>query len=53
MGREDNVADLVAEQDTYTEDIRQQFAYLFEMGTFKDGKMPAVPPMREWSVYDF
>ncbi len=53
LGKEDKVADLVAEQERYTEEVRQQFAYLFDMGTFKDGKMPIVPPLREWCVYDF
>jgi len=53
LGREDKIADLVAEQEKYTEEVREQFAFLFEMGTFKDGKMPAVPPLREWCVYDF
>ena len=53
LGKEDKVIDLVADQDRYTDEVREQFAYLFEMGTFQDGKMPVVPPLREWCVYDF
>lgn len=53
LGREDKIGDLVAEQERYTEEVIQQFAFLFEMGKFKDGKMPTVPPKREWCLYDF
>ena len=53
LGRQDKVADLVAEQERYTDEVTQQFAFLFDMGKFKDGKMPSVPPRREWCLYDF
>jgi nucleoporin NUP42 len=53
LGREDKIADLVAEQERYTDEVIQEFAFLFEMGKYKDGKMPSVPPKREWCLYDF
>ena len=53
LGREDKIGDLVAEQGRYTDEIIHEFAFLFEMGRFKDGKMPAVAPKREWCLYDF
>jgi hypothetical protein len=53
LGREDKIGDLVAEHERYTDEVIQQFAFLFEMGKFKDGKMPTVPPRREWCLYDF
>lgn len=53
LGKEGKVVDLVAEPEKYTEEVILQFAHLFEMGTFKDGKMPDVPPLREWCVYNF
>jgi hypothetical protein len=53
LGREDKVGDLVAEQKTYTDGVIQEFAFLFERGKYKDGKMPSVPPKREWCLYDF
>lgn len=53
LGHGDKIADLVAEQERYTDDVIQEFAFLFEMGKYKDGKMPSVPPKREWCLYDF
>jgi nucleoporin NUP42 len=53
LGRGDKIGDLVADHERYTDEITQGFAYLFEMGKFKDGQMPAVPPKREWCLYDF
>jgi nucleoporin NUP42 len=53
LGREDKIGDLVAEQERYTDEVIQEFAFLFEMGKYKDEKMPLVPPKREWCLYDF
>jgi nucleoporin NUP42 len=53
LGREGKSADLMADQERYTDEVTQEFAFLFEMGKFKDGKMPSVPPKREWCLYDF
>lgn len=53
LGREDKIGDLVADHERYTDEITRGFAYLFEMGKFKDGQMPVVPPKREWCLYDF
>ena len=53
LGREDKIADLVADQERYTDEVTQEFAFLFEEGKFKDGKVPSVPPKREWCSYDF
>ena len=53
LGRADKIRDLVAEEDRYTDELTQEFAFLFEMGKFKGGKMPVVPPKREWCLYDF
>ncbi|RVX75419.1 hypothetical protein B0A52_00772 [Exophiala mesophila] len=47
------IADTQAPAQEYTDEITQQFKHLFETGGFKDGKIPLVPPMRDWAVYDF
>jgi nucleoporin NUP42 len=39
--------------EDYTDAIREEFKFLFEEGRFRNGKMPLVPPMREWCIYDF
>lgn len=47
------IADTQAPAQQYTDQITEQFKHLFETGGFKDGKIPLVPPMRDWAVYDF
>ncbi|KAL2410620.1 Nucleoporin AMO1 [Exophiala dermatitidis] len=53
LNREDKIADTQGQLEEYTDDIRDRYKYLFEEGRFRDGKIPLVPPLREWSVYDF
>lgn len=53
LGREDKIADCEGEKSEYTEDVVAQYKHLFETGGWKDGKMPLVPPLREWAIYDF
>lgn len=38
--------------DKYTQEIKDEYAYLFENGRFRDGKIPLIPPIREWVDYD-
>ncbi|RMZ75723.1 hypothetical protein DV738_g5355, partial [Chaetothyriales sp. CBS 135597] len=45
--------DLEAEDDEYTEEIRKMYEYLKLEGAWRDGKVPLVPPMRQWVDYDF
>ncbi|KAJ9611243.1 hypothetical protein H2200_004426 [Cladophialophora chaetospira] len=47
------VQDTQGEAAEYTEDVVGRYKHLFETGTWKDGKIPLVPPLREWDVYDF
>lgn len=44
--------DFQVSDDKYTQEIRDEYAYLFENGRFRDGKIPLIPPMREWVDYD-
>ena len=53
IGRDDNVWDTQGQPDEYTDDVVEQYKYLFEQGMWRDGKMPLVPPLRAWAVYDF
>jgi hypothetical protein len=53
LNREDKMWDLQGEVAEYTEDVLESYRYLFSEGRWKDGKMPLVPPLREWVVYDF
>lgn len=53
LNREDKIADLQLDNDKYTDEVKREYAYLFEHGTFQGGKIPLAPPMREWCVYDF
>jgi len=53
LNKEDKMDDTQGKADEYTDEIKEQYRYLFEEGRFKDGKIPLVPPMREWNVYDF
>jgi len=39
--------------EQYTDEVKQAWDYVFETGKFKDGKMPTVPPLREWASCDF
>lgn len=43
--------DLQAQEEEYTEEVKEQYRVLHETGRF--GVMPRVPPMREWVGYDF
>jgi nucleoporin NUP42 len=53
LNREDNRKDLEAESEMYTEEVRKAYEYLAREGRFEGGMMPAVPPLREWTSYDF
>ncbi|KAJ9493730.1 hypothetical protein H2202_010810 [Exophiala xenobiotica] len=53
LNREDKMDDTQGKADEYTNEVKEHYRYLFEEGRFKDGKVPLVPPMREWNVYDF
>lgn len=47
------VLDFQVNEDKYTEEVRAQYARLFETGRFDQGGIPLVPPMRGWIDYDF
>ncbi|KEF62820.1 uncharacterized protein A1O9_00793 [Exophiala aquamarina CBS 119918] len=53
LNREDKLDDLQGSPDEYTDSIKEQYKYFFDNGSFQHGKIPLVPPMREWAVYDF
>lgn len=37
----------------YDEATKENYRYLKERGTFKDGIMPELPPKREWCTWKF
>ncbi|KAK4695230.1 nucleoporin NUP42, partial [Lecanoromycetidae sp. Uapishka_2] len=39
--------------DVYDEATKENYAYVKEHGTFKDGMMPDLPPKREWCTWNF
>ena len=39
--------------DAYNEEMKGRYTYLREHGTFKDGVMPELPPMKDWCSWDF
>lgn len=39
--------------DQYTDEVKAEYAQLFEQGRFEQGKIPLVPPMQSWIDYDF
>lgn len=41
-----------AEQE-YADEVKGEYAHLYETGQWRDGKLPLVPPQREWVAYDF
>ena len=45
--------DLEAMDDAYTEEVKEQYRHVYETGKFTAGKIPLVPPMRDWICYDF
>jgi len=47
------LSDFQAEEGKYTDEIRAHFGRLFETGRFDQGRIPSVPPMRDWIDYDF
>jgi len=53
LNREEKLDDLQGLPEEYTDSVKQQYKYFFENGSFQNGKIPLVPPMREWVVYDF
>ena len=44
--------DFQADDVEYTDDVKNQYKTLFEQGSFAGGRVPFVPPMREWIAYD-
>lgn len=47
------VYDFQDADDAYNQQIKDQYGYLFENGSFKDHAIPLVPPERGWIDYDF
>lgn len=45
--------DFQESEDAYDQKVKEQYAYLFENGSFKDHVIPLVPPERGWIDYDF
>ena len=37
----------------YTDAVMEQWRYVLEHGNFQNGRMPEVPPLREWASHDF
>lgn len=54
LTKEGKVQDLVPEgEGVYNEEVLGQYRFLAEHGRFETGKMPSVPPKREWCTFDF
>ncbi|OAP58490.1 hypothetical protein AYL99_07580 [Fonsecaea erecta] len=53
LNREDKIEDSEGSKEEYTADVVDRFRHLFSEGKFLDGKIPLVPPLREWGIYDF
>lgn len=53
LNREDKIEDCQGWEDEYTDAVKDEYKHLFEKGNFKDGRIPLVPPLREWGIYDF
>ncbi|KAI1608929.1 hypothetical protein EDD36DRAFT_422640 [Exophiala viscosa] len=53
LNREDKLGDTQGTVEEYTDEIKERYQHLFQQGRFKDARIPLVPPMREWGVYDF
>ena len=53
LNREDKLDDFQGTEEQYTGEIKDEYKYLFDEGRFRDGKIPLVPPLREWGIYDF
>lgn len=53
INREDKLDDIQGALEQYTDAVKEQYKYFFDHGSFQDGKIPLVPPMREWAIYDF
>ena len=47
------LGDFQDEEKSYRDDVKEQYKLLFETGKFEPGKMPLVPPKREWCLFDF
>lgn len=41
------------EHYTGNDALKAQYVYAAQHGSFKDGKMPMIPPMQEWCSFDF
>ncbi|ETN38135.1 uncharacterized protein HMPREF1541_07759 [Cyphellophora europaea CBS 101466] len=39
--------------EEYTDVVKEAYRHLYETGSWKDGKLPLVPPAREMVAYDF
>ncbi|EXJ73493.1 uncharacterized protein A1O5_03254 [Cladophialophora psammophila CBS 110553] len=53
LNKEDKIEDCEGTKEEYTDEVMGRYRYLFEEGKFRDGKIPLVPPLREWGIYDF
>ncbi|KIW28146.1 uncharacterized protein PV07_07828 [Cladophialophora immunda] len=53
LNKEDKIEDCEGRKEEYTDDVVDRYKYLFSEGRFLDGKIPLVPPLREWGIYDF
>ena len=46
-------ADFEAREEEYGEGVKEAYRVLYETGEWAGGKLPLVPPMRDWVAYDF
>ncbi|RMZ85789.1 hypothetical protein DV737_g360, partial [Chaetothyriales sp. CBS 132003] len=53
LNKDSKRKDLEAEDDEYTEEVKEMYEYLKREGAWRGGKVPLVPPMRQWVDYDF
>jgi len=51
--RDEHKFDFQAKDEEYTDSAKEGYKCLFEEGKWQNGKIPLVPPVREWISYDF
>jgi nucleoporin NUP42 len=48
-----SLRDSQGKPEEYTPEVVEAYQFFLQNGHFKDGKIPAVPPQREWISFDF
>ncbi|KAJ5336270.1 uncharacterized protein N7506_004292 [Penicillium brevicompactum] len=48
-----SLRDSQGKPEEYTPEVTEAYQFFLQNGHFKDGKIPVVPPQREWINFDF